>query len=507
MIRQTNRRQFIVGSAGALAIPFLSSLAPRTALAAQALRRCFFTVALAHNYHRSFVWPQGTLQSISDPTYTLQSLDLGGISGPIAPALSDPRLLSLRSKLTLIDGIQFGVGGAPHMSSHVLGCRDAEREGGPKYDSADFVLARSGKIYSGTPAIKVLSYGAGDSSGSPVSGLSIEKTAGGYTNLQPIRNNAKALFDKVFTGFTPGPAGASPGGASTAADPKKYLVDRVLSEVNAVIRKPRLSRDDKGLLQAHIDSLQDIQKVLSAPRAPTPPQCEGIPQYQFSNLTQAQRYTIPVQIMAMAMKCDITRIAGIHCHEGIPGHSDNYGTAHGPTHALGDTPDDPNVRKTMLSWQTFGSSLFAHVVSELNSVVDPNTGKTLLDNSVVYLTNSMGDAVGAGQGAGGQHPTRFLFNALAGSAGGAIRTGRYLKYRVTSGGRDFVWSQIGPSQNQLLISIMRAFGLTPENWENPGVAGYGTYPGDKDPKLDYGRDVLGPIYADKRSALPSLLNS
>jgi hypothetical protein len=312
-----------------------------------------------------------------------------------------------------------------------------------------------------------------------------------------MRNNPQALFDRLFGSFG-APMQPMPQGPSR----KGWLVDRVLGELNQVKGSGRLSKADKDLLQAHVDGLQDVQRTLMS-ATPPPPRCTGAPQLQLTGLNQAQRYEIPIRILAAALKCDVTRIATINLNEGIPGHSDSYTDAHAPTHALGDDPNDPVARGHMLSWQRFGTRMFAHVMSELDSVVvDSNTGRTLLDDSLVYLQNSMGDAAGDGQGAGGQHSARFLFTMLAGRAGG-LRSGRYLKYRCPSGGRD-LWGLIGPSQNQLLISIMRGFGLTPPDWEKPGVVGYGLYLGDGDASLDYGRPVLGPIYADKRSALPAL---
>ncbi len=503
MIRTIGRRQFLVGASGALAVPFLSSLASAQTAAPQ---RCFFAIRLAHNYHHDFVWPTAPLRAVADPRYTIGELDLTTVSGPIAPALDSPALLALRSKLTLIDGVHHGVTNGPHPNLNLLGAMNDGDSGDvvarvrdAGYDSIDYVLARSGRIYAGTPALKLQSYGVGDNSGSPVSSLSMERTAAGTVIAGMLRNDPQALFDRLFAGFNP--ATPPPQGPTK----KAWLADRVLGELNQVMQRGRLSRADKDLLQAHVDGLHDVQKTLVS-ATPAPSRCTQAPSLQLSNLTQAQRYEIPVRIMAAALKCDVTRIATINCNEGIPGHSNSYTDAHGPTHALGENPNDAAARGHMLSWQRFGVGLFTQVMAELESVVvDANTGRTLLDDSLVYLQNSMGDAAGEGQLAGGGHPSRFQFTMLGGRAGGALRAGRYLKYRCASGGRDYIWSQIGPSQNQLLISLMRAFGLAPADWEKAGTQGYGLYLGENDANLDYGRPVLGPIYADKRSALPALL--
>lgn len=75
---------------------------------------------------------------------------------------------------------------------------------------------------------------------------------------------------------------------------------------------------------------------------------------------------------------------------------------------------------------------------------------------------------------------------LAGGAGGAVRTGRYIDYidwrrpivRVEQDGPMIE----GVPYNRLLVSILQAMGLTPADYVRDGQPGYGSY-------AQYGKDA------------------
>ncbi len=71
----------------------------------------------------------------------------------------------------------------------------------------------------------------------------------------------------------------------------------------------------------------------------------------------------------------------------------------------------------------FYGKQFKHLLDQLDAIVEPN-GKTVLDNSLVLWTSEFGD--------GGSHDTNNVPMILAGGLQGALKTGRFLDYKVTS---------------------------------------------------------------------------
>jgi hypothetical protein len=91
----------------------------------------------------------------------------------------------------------------------------------------------------------------------------------------------------------------------------------------------------------------------------------------------------------------------------------------------------------------------AYLLDRLQAVSD-GEGTTLLDGSLVLWTNEM--AVGA------SHDRRGMNFLLAGLGNGAIRAGRYLKYK-------------GEPHNQLWAALLNMFGFDVKGFGDPTYAG------------------------------------
>jgi hypothetical protein len=96
----------------------------------------------------------------------------------------------------------------------------------------------------------------------------------------------------------------------------------------------------------------------------------------------------------------------------------------------------------------------------------------VLDNSIVIFTSEFGD--------GDDHYHYDLPVLVAGSGGGAFKTGRHIAYPskpdTGSGARETARRQDMPLAN-LYISIMRAFGMNQSTFGSvDGTTPYGTQP-------------------------------
>ncbi len=243
--------------------------------------------------------------------------------------------------------------------------------------------------------------------------------------LPPIQT--PALYFKRLFGAAPG-APKGPGG-DPARDARyaTSVLDYVKSDVESLKRV--LGAQDQLRLSSHMASLRDLEKQM-APRAagttsPAPSACQS--PTDPSGAAGEESVKAMVQLTALALACDVTRIAtlmysypfGNAQYPWLKINSGDHGTSHG-----GDAGYLPNVRYKV---QTFTSLL-----RQLDGVQEG--GGTLLSNSIVLGTSDVGL---------GSHNTNQHGVLLAGTAGGQIKTGQHVLYTP------------GTPLNRLLLTIMQ----------------------------------------------------
>src|SRR5690606_27662492 len=133
--------------------------------------------------------------------------------------------------------------------------------------------------------------------------------------------------------------------------------------------------------------------------------------------------------------------------------------------------------------------LFAKFLEKIDI---PELGdSTILDNSLVYWGNELGF----------NHIAYSVPCLLAGSAGGYLKPGRYLDY-IDWDGRAYFSQEDGNvikgiPHNRFLVTALQAMGLSPEDYERDGQAGYGsTSTSGRDGELwpvDYDLSQVGEI--------------
>ncbi len=321
--------------------------------------------------------------------------------------------------------------------------RDSQLEF-PHVPSVDQFLAAHNKIYPTTPSARSVVYGAASSRVLVNPSNPAEGTKGA-----PGQGDLLSLWNTLF------------GGDVDSQDPqqmarlqnKKTLVDQVLGDLNSIKNRRDISTEDVRTVESFADEVNELQMKLNATAA----QCAGkgtAPSALSINgsSTDAERtqfFDLYTSILAAGLKCGRTKIATIK----TPGNQAASGNWHAWSH--NDPHDAPYDHKEVVADNV--SYIIENMVVPLLTKLDTNegSGSTFLDNSVVLFG-------GVNSGAHKQYHLPML---TVGSGGGAFRTGHYIDYRkrVNGSGR-------GVYYNQLLISIMMAMGLSPQD-----IAANGNY--------------------------------
>jgi hypothetical protein len=224
---------------------------------------------------------------------------------------------------------------------------------------------------------------------------------------------------------------------------RKSVLDAVMGQINIV--KRRMGVVDQQRLDAHFTKVRDLEKRVTAlpPGACPTPMAPGEIQF-LTEAAMPQVAKLQLDLVTLAFQCDLTRIVTIMWsdaknHRGMPFLGINS-SIHNITH-YGDS--DPG-RIKLIDRDRWQMQQLASILEGLQSVTDAN-GTTLLDNTLVFQ--------GSDVSRGNVHSHDDMPHILAGGGGG-WRMGRLVKFA-------------GQNHNNLLVSILKAFGGTQTTWGDP----------------------------------------
>jgi hypothetical protein len=216
-------------------------------------------------------------------------------------------------------------------------------------------------------------------------------------NLLPAESSPSALFDRLFTGFTPD---------DSVRQGRLSVLDAVLADADRL--HGTLGSADRQRLEAHLDALRELEVRIDAeppacqiPAAPIDP-AEGGPEPLLA------RSDLLVDIVTAALVCDLTRVFSIRFTQALAdtvfadvGASEGHHTL---SHA------NPAVHGSTVA---FTMQRFAHLVKKLADT--PEGDGRLLDNCALLATTELGN--------GYDHSVEDMPIVVAGQAGGTLRTG------------------------------------------------------------------------------------
>lgn len=258
----------------------------------------------------------------------------------------------------------------------------------------------------------------------------------------PPEDSPYNVFDRVF-----GDLGDDPLGVEEQRLKRHTVLDAVLADYHAL--EPRLGSEDRQRLGNHLAAIRDIESRLDS-GGELGGACElpvlGTPIDLNANDNFPAIGKLQMDLLVMALACDLTRVGSIqwsrsvsntvHSWLGIPdGH-------HDLSHE-GDSNADAVDKITRIN--TWYAEQLAYLIAALKAV--PEGDGTLFDNTCILWCNELGK--------GNSHTRMNMPFVLAGSAGGAIQTGRYLAY---SG---------DVPHNNLLLSLLHAYDIEASTFGNP----------------------------------------
>jgi hypothetical protein len=425
------RRNFLRGAAGALvALPFLESLAPRSAQGAVFPKR----LVLVHTGN-------GTITEAWRPTGTETTFTLGPILKPLAP---------YKSKLLILDGVNNEVRKVSAGAAHQAGMGSLW--------SGEGVL--EGNLFPGGGG-KICGWGGGITIDRHIAqkvgqttalsslelGMLVQESQirtrmtydGPELPVPPECDPVKA-FDRIFGDLT-----AEPEALQRLREERKSILDTVGQDYQSL--QPRLGSEDRLKVDAHLDAIREIEQMLEKATGSLGGNCQ-LPEVGAALDPKAQKNMpalgkVMMDLLAMALACDLTRVGSliwagatnsvVHTWLGMS-------TSH---HQLSHGTDDASKQK-LIAINTWYAEQFAYLLGKLQAV--PEGAATLLDNTVV----AWGNELGVGQ----THSRTDIPFVLAGSCGGYFQTGRYLKYTDA-------W------HNDLLVSLCNAMDVSVNKFGNP----------------------------------------
>lgn len=422
---RSNRRQFMKGLAGSsLALPLATMPWARTALAQSSVAKRALFVYI----------PDGCIPQRFHPTGSETNFVLNDMTSPLE---------RVKQHCVFLAGLDMYEGGHTHeggVAKVLTGNSDA---------SLDYFLAQ--RISQGTPFRSLnlgvhatFQNGAGN----------VFTFSSGNTPITPNDNPINA-FDNIFGGGTSG------GDESMADRRKRSILDRVLGELNSL--NSRLGATERQKLEFHADSIREMEaRIMDSSNDGGACNTAG---FNSGNFTVPEGWNgyppkihldehyetigrLQMDLITQSFACDMTRVATLMwSHPVSPLRVEDIDQGHHDTSHFGQA--DGSTADKFVQYKQYHMRQFRYLIEKLDNQTDTD-GNSVLHNTVIFLCSELGDS--------NAHDHRNMPFILAGNAGGALRTGRFLDYQEEA-------------HTKLLVSIANMMGV---NISTYGYSGHGT---------------------------------
>jgi hypothetical protein len=260
----------------------------------------------------------------------------------------------------------------------------------------------------------------------------------------PPENDPFVAYRRIFDGVggTPDPQ------ADWILRRRRSVLDTVMQDYAQL--QDRVGAPDRQKLEAHLEAIREIERRLGAGAVEggacevpeTPAVFDHRSPERFPEVARLQ-----MDLMVMALACDLTRVGSIMFSRAnnnmlFPWLGIQQG--HHDLSHHGDSDVEANTK--LMKINRWYAEQMAYLIGRLRAIPDGD-GRTLLDNTVVFWVNE--------QGKGNNHSRKSMPFVLAGGGGGAFRPGRYVKF------------QGSPPHNNLLVSLLNAFGVETMTFGSP----------------------------------------
>jgi hypothetical protein len=416
----TRRKMLHAMLAATIGLPWLETFAGRSARA-QAAPSARFVVMFS---------PNGTVRDSWLPTGTETDFTLSPILAPLAPHQSELVVISgLDQKGEGGDGHQNGIsgmltgGGLLHGNFAGVGAPPAGWAEGPSVDQRIAAeLSRGLPFRSLELGVQV---GAADNWGRMC-------YRGRNQPLAPREDPGK-LFDDVF-----GPLTLDPADRARRQAERQSILDYLKDDVTRLSSEVAVA--DRQRLDAHLTYLREVEARLqrqgenaASCTITARPEASGKGNDQFPEVGALQ-----TDLLVLALACGQTRVASLQWSRSVSATRFTWLGIDESHHGLSHLPDsDTDAQESLTRINTWYAERYAALIEKLKSY--PEGEGTLFDQCLLLWCNELGK--------GNTHSRNDAPYVLAGSAGGALQTGRFLSYEGEV------------PHNNLLLSLLNLFGL------------------------------------------------
>ncbi len=398
-----NRRRFLGGAGAMLALPFLASLRPRVARGADPVPPRRFL---------AFYLPCGIVMD----QWTPSAVGAGWAPSPILMPL-----VPYQDKVLVLSGLDNKPGRSEGGGDHAAGtgafltCTHVRKTAGSDISNARSIDQLLAPLLSAGLAFPSLELGAdgGSAVGDCDTGYSCAYARSiawaGPTTPLPKQTNPAAVFDRLFAGYDPD--------ATEAEIAKRRLyrtsvLDTSLEEAGDL--RTRLGRTDQHKLDEYLTSVRELETRVAGPVNVCRPG-----QRPASDLAFAERSRAMIDLMGIAIECDLTRVITF-----MLGNAGSYNShpqigvveSH---HELSHHMNSATNLSKLTQINTWEIDQLAYLLGKLAAIDDGN-GVTALDNSVVFCSSEIED--------GDAHRHTNMPVVVAGGGGGTIATGQHRRY-------------------------------------------------------------------------------
>jgi hypothetical protein len=257
----------------------------------------------------------------------------------------------------------------------------------------------------------------------------------------PPENDPAAVFTRLFGDF-----GAKQEDVERLVATRRSVLDSVLGEYKAL--SARVPASDRARLERHAEAIRSIEVRLgaiseqgnAACKKPAPPAIAFMEAANFPAVAKLQ-----IDLLVMALACDLTRVSTLQFLRANVNHVYGFLGITDGHHDLSHHADSDTVANAKLTAiNRWYAEQFAYLIASLRAI--PEGPGTMLENCLLFWGNE--------QGKGNNHSRRSMPFVLAGKAGGALRTGRHLRYREVP-------------HNDLLVSFLNAFEIEATTFGDP----------------------------------------
>ncbi|MGK3999591.1 DUF1552 domain-containing protein [Sorangium sp. So ce1024] len=253
------------------------------------------------------------------------------------------------------------------------------------------------------------------------------------------------IADRISGGNTPM---NTPSAAEQALLRRQSVLDFIKDDVRSF--RGRLGPEEAVKMDFYLESLRTLERDVGG-SIPRESSCKEIGSPLLSKNTMMndmpEHSRLYLDIMAMAFACNITRVVSMMWGGGENNEAIKFGDIDiSAWHSVSHGDPDGAPGRQIIRLQAYFAGEFRYFVEKLKSLSDGE--HSLLDNTAAVLCTQNGSSqLGSAQNfAETDHPPQHAPFVVAGSCGGAWKTGRLLD----AGGRN---------HNDVYVSIARAIGM------------------------------------------------